>query len=143
MVKKIEITYFDGRLGPEYIHWEEKMTITRDRVTYKRKDYHKIDNDNYVPVESSWKYIFNKKIDIYVERQDFNHLEILANLITDLSDICGCGADIGSVEMTVYYDDGTKVKKRIFGSLSMNNNTQLKYFLESLIPNDILEPYFL
>ena len=148
MIKKIVITYYDGAFGPDYIHWEEKMTITPEKVKFVRKHYKKcietFDLDNeYKQIDEGWSY----KINLWNENEYEYYKPIFDTILnrvkgfdTNLDEPWGC--DTGDVGITVYDEDGLKYVFNNLRALLPEDTKDLFECFGKLIPENVLWPFF-
>ena len=173
MINKIIIDYYDGALAYDYEHWNEKMVISRDKISYERNESFKCkiveeqtrdsyvmypfitSDDDSVPysyrkVKSGWSYKLDVKGSYKCDRENYWPIyEAIKEEIKNFDPsnfICGC--DIGDTTITVIDEDGTKCHYQTAGALSRfwndnPTNKKLHELIDKLIPDGLLKPYFM
>ena len=149
MIKKIVITYYDGSFGPSYTHWEEKMTITPDKVSYEINDHFKskVENrhefafdENYKRVKYQWSYKIDSREEEYQTILYFINKEV-EKLSLEHVELDGC--DIGDTSIKIYDDEKTNTFSTAGPLTTIKEFSQLYELIDMLMPDESLRPHFM
>ena len=151
MIKKIVITYYDGSLGPNYKHWDEKMTMTPEKISYEINKYFKSKvekmhdifsfDEGYKNIKYQWSYKIDSREEEYQTILYFISKEV-EKLSLNKEMLDGC--DIGDTSIVITNDD-----KKTFSFSTAGPLTTIKQFGElfkliyTLLPGDALKPHFM
>ena len=150
MIKKIVITYYDGSFGPDYTHWDEKMTITPEKVSYEINNHFKSKverrheifdfDEGYKDIKHQWSYKINSKDEEYQTILYFAGKEV-KRLSLKKEMLHGC--DIGDTRINVIDDEETYSFSTAGPLTTIKEFSELYKLIDMLIPDDSLRPHFI
>ena len=161
MIKKIIITNFDGSFGSFESHWEEKMTITKDKVKYEIVRHYRdklicenassciLENgkevypNRYRKVKSGWEYKLNLQDDYPFDKKYYYRIfEMIKRGIEGFNPfVYERALDAGETSIDAFDEDGNVYTYSTISSI--DKYEPLYKLLNDLIPTGVMRPYFL
>lgn len=133
--KKIIINWYQG--GLSYKHYIEKMTITKDKISFKRTVDCKDDSIDEIFNTSKW--TIKIEDDHYISR----FINLCESFVSncDIYKLSGCDMSIFSIELLL--EDNTKIKENYMGNLKDNDLEEFNKMIKDFVPKFVSRPYFL